>query len=77
MKAEYKGRYQDRDNIFLLYEYRGVKYEVHENRAKGNEPLSWQHRSEQDQIDRRLDALQNNSTEPAHIGLDMFFKFFE
>ena len=76
MKAEYISKYQDRDNIYLTYEYRGIKYEVRENRAKGNEPLSWQHRSEQDRIDRVLDT-KCISTEPAEIGLELFFKQYE
>lgn len=45
------GRGYDRHFVFLEYEYRGHRYTVYENRAKGNEPLAWQHRSEQARID--------------------------
>ena len=76
MKAEYVSRYQQRDDIYLTYKYRGMQYEVHENRVRGNETLSWQHRSEQDRIDRVLDT-KCISTEPAEIGLELFFKQYE
>ena len=63
MKARYIGkRYgegYDRDMVYLEYEYRGHRYEVYENRAKGNEPLSWQHRSEQARIDSIIKAESN------------------
>lgn len=59
-KAKYIGKYYgtgyDRNNVYLEYEYRGMTYTVMENRAKGNEPLSWQHQSEQSRIDMILDA---------------------
>ena len=38
--------------IYLEYEYRGYIYTVYENTAKGNEPLSWQHKAEQARIDK-------------------------
>jgi hypothetical protein len=63
MKAQYIGkRYgsgYDRDMVYLEYEYRGHRYEVYENRAKGNEPLSWQHRNEQARIDSIIKAESN------------------
>lgn len=60
-KAKFIGKYYgaspfERDVIELEYEYRGMRYSVYENRKKGNEPLAWQHRSEQDRIDRLLDT---------------------
>lgn len=65
MKAKYIGKYYgkgfDRNNIYLEYEYRGMKYTVVENRAKGNEPLLWQHRTEQDRIDTILDTPQRET----------------
>lgn len=80
MKAKYLGKYYgsgyDRDFVFLEYEYRGVKYTVYENRAKGNEPLSWQHSNEQARIDRLLDT-KCVATEDAQKGIDLFFEFFE
>ena len=70
MKAKYIGKHcgrgYDRDSIYLEYEYRGMTYTVHENRAKGNEPLSWQHKTEQDRIDRIKDARKPGG-EPANI----------
>ena len=52
---KYYGRGYDRDFVYLVYEYRGHEYTVYENRAKGNEPLAWQHRQEQDLIDRLIE----------------------
>ncbi len=52
---KYYGRGYDRDFVYLVYEYRGYKYVVEENTAKGSEPLSWQHRNEQAQIDRLIE----------------------
>jgi hypothetical protein len=66
MKAEYIGKYYgtgyDRDSVYLEYRYRGHRYEVHENRAEGNEPLAWQHRSEQDRIDRLIDTEERTGS---------------
>lgn len=62
MKAKFIGKYYrtswdfSRDVIELEYEYRGIRYSVFEDRKKGNEPLSWQHKSEQAMIDRMLDT---------------------
>lgn len=62
-EAKYLGKYYgtgyDRDSVYLEYEYKGHRYEVHENKSKGNEPLSWQHRMEQARIDRLID-MENN-----------------
>ena len=79
MKAKYIGkRYGtgfERDFIFLEYEYRGYRYEVYENKAKGNEPLSWQHKSEQARIDRIIDDKnKSNNGESAEVGLELFFE---
>lgn len=60
MKSKYIGKYYgtgyDRDSVYLEYEYRGMRYTVQENRAKGNEPLVWQHKSEQNRIDKIVDV---------------------
>ena len=68
MRATFIGKYYgtgfDRNNVYLEYEYRGMTYTVMENRAKGNEPLSWQHRSEQSRIDQILDMPQTTKSEP-------------
>ena len=68
MRATFIGKYYgtgfDRNNVYLEYEYRGMTYTVMENRAKGNEPLSWQHISEQSRIDQILDMPQTTKSEP-------------
>ena len=83
-KAKYIGKYYgtgyNKDYVFLEYEYRGVKYEVYENRAKGNEPLSWQHKNAQLAIDVALDnppAPQKENTETVQEALDWFFDYIE
>ena len=48
----------NRHMIYLEYEYRGYTYTVYENTAKGNEPLSWQHRAEQARIDNIIKAKE-------------------
>ena len=62
MKAKYVGKSYgtgfDRDFVYLEYEYRGYRYEVYENRAKGNEPLSWQHKGEQARIDKIIEMKE-------------------
>ena len=59
MKATFKYKYYgqgfDRDFVYMVYEYRGKEYTVYENKAKGNEPLAWQHRNEQARIDREIE----------------------
>ena len=44
--------------IYLEYEYRGYTYTIYENTAKGNEPLSWQHKAEQTRIDNIIKAKE-------------------
>lgn len=85
MKAKYIGKYYgkgfDRDNIYLDYEYRGMTYTIVENRAKGNEPLAWQHRAEQDRIDRILDTPTASNEYKyegsAQEGFDIFWEYVE
>lgn len=80
MKAKFIGKYQgtgyDKHMVYLEYEYRGKTYTVYENKAKGNEPLADQHKSEQALIDRQLDQ-KCNSTEDAQIGFDKLWNYFE
>ena len=83
-KAKYIGKYYgtgfNKDYAYLEYEYRGVKYEVYENRAKGNEPLSWQHKNAQAAIDKALDnppAPQKEKIETVQESLDWFFDYIE
>ena len=77
--AKYYGRGYEKDMVFLEYEYRGHTYTVYENRAMGNEPLSWQHANEQARIDEliRQKEMPNNSTEHCQVGLDLFFSMYE
>ena len=74
-KAKYIGKSYgtgfDRDFVYLEYEYRGYRYEVYENRAKGNEPLSWQHKSEQSRIDRIIEQKENNKKQKDAKPIDM------
>lgn len=77
MEAKYIGQYIDRSFgqhiVKLEYEYRGMRYIVTENLIKGNEPLAWQHRSEQDRIDRviEIEEKAKQRTTPAEpINLD-------
>lgn len=62
MKARYIGKYNgtgyNRHMIYLEYEYKGYTYTVYENTAKGNEPLSWQHKAEQARIDSIIKAKE-------------------
>lgn len=62
MKAKYTGKFNgtgfNRHMVFLEYEYRGYTYTVYENTAKGNEPLSWQHKAEQTRIDNLIKAKE-------------------
>lgn len=62
MKARYIGKYNgtgyNRHMIYLEYEYKGYTYTVYENTAKGNEPLSWQHKAEQARIDNIIKAKE-------------------
>ena len=79
---KYYGRGYDRDFVYLVYEYRGHEYTVSENRAKGNEPLAWQHRQEQDLIDRLIEE-QNRPKKPYRYedswqaGVDVFYDTLE
>lgn len=46
----------------LKYEYRGHKYTIFDNRMKGYEPLSWQHRENQDSIDRLIEIEETSKS---------------
>ena len=69
--------------MFLVYRYRGHEYTVYENRAKGNEPLSWQHKSEQARIDRLVEDWESKPKKPyryedsAQYGFNKFSEFLE
>lgn len=59
MKAKFISKYSHREYnnliIELEYEYRGYRYIITENKTKGNEPLSWQHKNEQARIDHIIE----------------------
>lgn len=78
MKAKFIKKYYrrefSRDIVEIEYEYRGVRYLVFEDRAKGNEPLSWQHKSEQARIDRILDTPK---TSGKPFDMDEIFELLE
>jgi hypothetical protein len=72
----------DKNFIFLEYEYRGQRYEVYENRLKGNEPLSWQHKNAQARIDREIELEEKRKEssfvgESAQEGFDRFFEYLK
>lgn len=77
---KYYGKGYDRDFVYLVYEYRGYEYTVEENRAKGNEPLAWQHKQEQDRIDRLIEE-QDRPKKPykyedsAEYSFDLFMRY--
>lgn len=74
MKAKYLRAYIFQGRKYLEYEYRGKKYSVC---ADWNaEPIAWQHKSEQDLIDRQLDT-KCVATENAQIGFDFFYESLE
>lgn len=76
MKAKFIGKYRDRDFVYMEYEYRGHTYEVYENRAKGNEPLTWQHRSEQARIDRMIE-IESKGQHGEKFDIDEIWKILE
>lgn len=61
-KATFVGKYHghgyDAHMVYLVYSYRGHEYTVYENLAQGNEPLAWQHRNEQSQIDELIERKE-------------------
>lgn len=79
---KYYGKGYDKDFVYMDYEYRGHEYTVYENLAKGNEPLVWQHRNEQSNIDRIIE-LENMPKKPyryedtAQYGFDLLMKFLD
>lgn len=85
--AKYIGRYESNEYgehiVYLEYKYRGYKYTVYENRNKGNEPLSWQHKNEQGRIDRliKIEECEKEHKKEPHVtvdeALDKFFAYLE
>jgi hypothetical protein len=73
-KAKFLSRYEYRnfndDIVELEYEYRGHKYTVEENRSKGNEPLSWQHRNAQARIDSMIEMEEREKECDTNTNID-------
>lgn len=86
MRAKLIEKYYDKhqpDLIFMDYEYRGHVYTVYENRAKGSEPLSWQHKIAQSKIDTLIKNEKNESKkmhcyeDTAEYGFNLFWDMVE
>ena len=82
MKAKFIRKYYgtgyERNFVYMDYEYRGYTYTVYENLGKGNEPLSWQHKTEQDRIDRIIEIKEKSKNEKSHsFDIDDLDKIFE
>lgn len=77
-KAKFLSRYEYRnfndDIVELEYEYRGHKYTVEENRSKGNEPLSWQHRNAQARIDSMIEMEEREKERNTNTDNDDWLK---
>ncbi len=64
------------DFTIYFWEYRGMTYTTYVNHNKGNEPLAWQHKSEQSRIDAILDnktAQSAGTCEDTWKALDLLF----
>ena len=86
MKATFITKWTEKEFTFLEYEYRGHRYIVEINNAKGNEPLSWQHKNAQARIDREieleerekaLEADPNYKSTTASEVFDMLLDYWE
>ena len=73
-RAKFLRAYTFNHRNYRDYEYRGEEYTVCTD--WNAEHLSWQHRYQQDYIDRIL-ATECKSTENAQVGLDFFFETLE
>ena len=74
MKAKFISKYAHKEfNEFIVeleYEYRGHRYTISENRSKGNEPLSWQHKNAQAEIDRLIELENRPKDDDEHESID-------
>lgn len=75
MKAKFIGKYVITDFgqhfVIMEYEYRDHRYQVYENRRKGNEPLAWQHACEQGRIDATIEMEEKQKTYSNSDGFDL------
>lgn len=89
-KATFVGKYYghgyDAHMVYLVYSYRGYEYTIYESLAQGNEPLSWQHRNEQSQIDQLIEQKeQEKNAQPkprryedtAQYAFDQFLNYVD
>lgn len=83
---KYYGHGYDAHMVYLDYSYRGHEYTVYENLARGNEPLAWQHRNEQNRIDMLIEQEErekNREAKPyryedtADYAFDQFLRYAE
>ena len=72
--------------VYLVYSYRGLEHTVYENLAQGNEPLAWQHRNEQSQIDQLIEQEEKEKNakqkpsryeDTAQYAFDQFYNFLD
>ena len=77
-KAKFIGKHfgsgYERNMVFLEYEYKGMRYTVYENMSKGNEPLSWQHRTEQAKIDSIIEMKKREVADSKGFDMDEIWK---
>lgn len=83
---KYYGNGYERNFVFMDYEYRGHEYTVYENLAKVNEPLAWQHRTNQNSIDAMIETekrFERNVKKPckhedtSDYDIDCFLRFVD
>jgi len=73
---KYAGGKYEPHMIYMDYEYRGHEYTVYENRAKGNEPLAWQHKNHQASIDRDIE-LESKPATGKPVDMDEIWKILD
>ena len=77
-KVKFIGKWLDKEYVNLEYEYRGHTYLVYENRTKGNEPLSWQHKNAQARIDHEIELEEKykQADKQEHTSFDESLEYF-
>ena len=83
---KYHGHGYDAHMVYLVYSYRGHEYTGYGNLAQGNEPLAWQHRNEQSQIDQLIEQEEEEKNakqkpsryeDTAQYAFDQFYNFLD